>query len=214
MGLIQEDDRQYLEEEFKKVLKRKVKIHYFKEKEDKSDYTVQTQELLEELVSLSDNLSLSIKECEDKKLMESEDLNLCPAIKVKSDRRGFMNFYGVPAGHEFTSLIEAIKDMGSENLPLSDEVVEDLKKINKPVEIKVFVTHGCPYCPGAVRNAHTFSLVNKNIKGSMVDANHFREASRDYKVSSVPHIVVNDIASFTGNMPPKMFLNKIKEALA
>jgi glutaredoxin-like protein len=213
VSLISEQDREYLKTEFSKNLKREVQVLYFADQENESDYAMQTKELLEELVSLNDNLSLVIKNCGDEKSMKSENLTLCPSIKVKSERNGFMNFYGVPAGYEFTSFIEAINDMGGDNLSLSEDIIEDLKQIDQPVDIKVFITHGCPYCPGAVRNAHTFSLVNDNIKSSMVDANYFDEISRKNQVSSVPHIVINDKVSFTGNMPPRKFLDKIKEAL-
>ena len=170
-------------------------------------------ELLEELVSLNENLSLVNVNCENKDRMKDEGLTLCPSIKIKSDRTGFINFYGVPAGHEFISLVEALKDMGSDNLSLPEDVKEQLKKIEKPVDIKVFITHGCPYCLGAVRTAHQFSLVNENIKGSMVDANYFQELSVKYGVSSVPHIIVNDKTGFVGNIPPQLFLDKILEAL-
>lgn len=213
MSLLNEEDKKYLQEEFNKNLKRKVNILYFRDERNGSDYSRQTKELLEELVSLNDNLSLITESCDDKKKMDSEDLNLCPSIKIKSDRSGFVNFYGVPAGHEFISLVEGIKDMGSDNLSLPEDVIESLKDIKEPAEIKVFVTHGCPYCPGAVRNVHQFSLVNEKIKGSMVDANFFGELSMKLGVSSVPHIIINDENSFVGNMAPNVFLDKIKEAL-
>jgi glutaredoxin-like protein len=213
VSLISEQDREYLKTEFSKNLKREVQLLYFADQENESDYAMQTRELLEELVSLNDNLSLAIKNCDDKESMRSENLTLCPSIKVKSKRSGFMNFHGTPAGYEFTSFIEAINDMGGDNLPLSDDITADLKQINQPVDIKVFITHGCPYCPGAVRNAHVFSLVNDNIKSSMIDANYFDEVSRKNHVSSVPHIVINGQVSFTGNMPPRKFLDKIMEAL-
>lgn len=213
MGLVSEGDREYLREEFEKALKRKVKILYFQGQEKASHYSLQAKELLEELVSLNDNLSLVIESCNDTEKMKSEELTLCPSIKIKSDRSGFINFYGIPAGHEFLSLVEAIKDMGSDNLSIPEDVIKRLREIKEPIDIKVFITHGCPYCPGAVRKAHQFSLVNENIKGSMVDANHFRELSIKYGVSSVPHIIVNDKNGFAGNAPPNVFLDKVKEAL-
>ena len=213
MGLLSEEDKKYLKEEFEKTLKREVEILFFGEQEKKSQYSMQTKELLEEVVALNDNLSLTLKNCNDTHEMESEGLSLCPSIKIKSERSGFINFYVIPGGHEFTSFVEAINDMGSDNLSLPDDAIEALKKINEPVDIKVFITHGCPYCPGAVRNAHQFSLVNEKIKGSMVDANHFGKLSMKHGVSSVPHIIVNDKFGFVGNMPSNLFLNKIKEAL-
>ncbi len=213
MGLISEEDRKYLEEEFKSNINREVELLYFRKEGDESEYSKQAKELLEELASLNDNLSLVVESCDNTERMKSEELSLCPSIKIKSERSGFVNFYGIPAGHEFISLVEGIKDMGSDNLSLPDDVVKSLKEIKEPIDIKVFITHGCPYCPGAVRNAHQFSLANDKIKGSMVDASYFRELSMKHGVSSVPHIIVNDKTGFVGNMPPNVFLDKMKEAL-
>jgi len=213
MSLIREEDRRYLKEEFDKNLKREVSLLYLKREKDESEYSRQTMKLLEELASINDNLSLSVENCDNSDRMKEEGLTLCPSIKVKSDRKGFVNFYGIPAGHEFISLIEGIKDMGSDNLSLPEDVIKGLQEIKEPVDLKVFVTHSCPYCPGAVRTAHQFSLVNENIKGSMVDAAFFRELSMEHGVSSVPHIIVNGKKSFVGNMPPRLFLDKVKEAI-
>ncbi len=213
MGLLSEEDRKYLKEEFNNNINREVKLLYFRNDKNGSEYSKQTKELLEELTSLNDNLSLIVESCDNTEKIKSEELTLCPSIKIKSDRSGFLNFYGVPAGHEFISLVEAIKDMGSDNLSLPEDVIKSLKEIKEPLDIKVFITHGCPYCPGAVRNAHQFSLVNDKIKSSMVDANYFGELSRKHGISSVPHIIVNDKKGFVGNLPPDLFLDKIKEAL-
>jgi glutaredoxin-like protein len=213
MGLISEEDREYLKKEFENNINREVKLLYFRKEGDESEYSKQAEELLEELASLNDNLSLVVESCDNTDKMKSEELTLCPSIKIKSKRSGFVNFYGIPAGHEFVSLVEGIKDMGSDNLSLPDDVVKSLKEIKEPIDIKVFITHGCPYCPGAVRNAHQFSLANDKIKGSMVDANYFRELSMKHGVSSVPHIIINDKIGFVGNMPPNVFLNKVQEAL-
>jgi len=213
MSLISEEDSKYLKEEFNNNLKRKVILLYFQKEKDETEYSKQTMELLEELASLNENLSLTVEICDNSDRMKKEELTLCPSIKIKSDRTGFVNFYGVPAGHEFISLIEGIKDMGSDNLALPEDVINGLKEIEKPIDIKVFITHGCPYCTGAVRTAHQFSLVNENIKSSMVDANYFRELSMKHGVSSVPHIIINDQTGFVGNIPPEAFLNKVNEAL-
>jgi glutaredoxin-like protein len=213
MGLLSEEDKKYLREEFDNNIVREVKILHFGQDNNGSEYSQQTKELLEELASLNKNLSLELESCDNKEKLESEGLSLCPSIKIKSERSGFINFYGVPAGHEFISLVEAIKDMGSDNLSLPEDVVKSLKEIKDPVDIKVFITHGCPYCPGAVRNAHQFSLVNDKIKSSMVDANHFIELSKKHGVSSVPHIVINENNGFVGNIPPALFLDKVKESI-
>jgi len=213
MGFLREEDKEYLREEFEKKLKRKVELLHFTDKNNQSEYSRDTRALLEELVELNEYLTLTVKDCSDKEELESEGLELCPSTKIKSERRGFMNFYGAPAGYEFQSLVEDIIDMGSDNLPLPPDIVKELSKISKPIDIKIFITATCPYCTKAVRTAHLFSLVNDNIKASMVDSHGFPELAMKHNVSSVPHIVVNDNVSFVGALPEKEFLAKIIEVI-
>ena len=213
MELIREEDKKYLREEFSKGLIRDVELLYFADKNDQSDYNLAMKTLLLELVELNEYLTLTVKDCSDKEEREAEGLELCPAIKVKSVRKGFVNFYGMPAGYEFSSLVEDIIDMGSDKLVLPDDVIEEISEIDYPIDLKVFITAACPYCPRAVRTAHLFSMANENIRGSMVDANGFPDLSMKFMVSSVPHIVVNDRGSFVGALPPKEFLTKVKEGI-
>lgn len=213
MSLIGEEDKKYLREEFSKGLIRNVELLYFADKNDQSDYNLAMKTLLLELVELNEYLTLTVKDCSDKEELETEGLELCPAIKVKSVRKGFVNFYGMPAGYEFSSLVEDIIDMGSDKLVLPDDVIEEISEIDYPIDLKVFITAACPYCPKAVRTAHLFSMVNENIRGSMVDANGFPDLSMKFMVTSVPHIMVNDRSSFVGALPPREFLAKVKEGI-
>jgi glutaredoxin-like protein len=214
MGFLNEEEKEYLRKGFRSKLKRKVELLHFTYKDDNSAYLRETRALLEELSELNDLLTLTVKDCySNKGDLVAEGLELCPSIKIKSDRGGFMNFYGAPAGYEFGNLVEDIIDMGSDNLPLSPDIVDELSKIDKPVDIKVFITASCPYCGKAVRTAHLFSLVNGNIRASMVDAHVFPSLAMKYNISSVPHIIINDKISFVGALPEDKFLAKIKKAI-
>ncbi len=213
MGFLREEDKEYLREEFEKKLKRKVELLHFTDKNNQSEYSRDTKALLEELVELNEYLTLTVKDCSNIEEFKAEGLELCPSTKITSERRGFMNFYGAPAGYEFQILVEDIIDIGSDNLPLPPDIVKELSKISKPIDIKIFITATCPYCTKAVRTAHLFSLVNDNINASMVDSHGFPELAMKHNVSSVPHIVVNDNVSFVGALPEKEFLAKIIEVI-
>jgi len=94
---------------------------------------------------------------------------------------------------------------------LPESITERLSKVNKPVNIKVFVTLGCPHCPGAVEKAHYLALLNDNITADMIEAQTFYDLSEEYNVSSVPKIVINDIYEFVGNQPLEVFLEEIEK---
>ena len=96
---------------------------------------------------------------------------------------------------------------------MHDDVVEIIKKVDKPVNIMVFVTPTCPYCPLAVRTAHKFAIENENITASMIEATEFPELSNRYSVFAVPKVVINDKVSFEGAIPEEAFAKKVIEAI-
>jgi alkyl hydroperoxide reductase subunit AhpF len=75
---------------------------------------------------------------------------------------------------------------------------------------KVFVTLGCPHCPGAVLKAHKLAMENPNITAEMIEANTFEDLSRKFQVSGVPKIVFNDGADLLGDQPLDAFLQTIE----
>lgn len=102
-------------------------------------------------------------------------------------------------------------EMGGAEIPYPASIVERIKKIDKPVNIKVFVTLSCPHCPEAVTNAHRLAMLNKNVTGEMIEAQTFYELSQQYNVSGVPKIVINDKYELIGNQPVEQFLKVIED---
>ena len=90
--------------------------------------------------------------------------------------------------------------------------MELLAKVDKPITIKVYVTPTCQYCPRAVGTAHKFALLNKNIKGEMIESLEFDKEASDAGVSAVPHIVINDDVTFVGAYPDDQFAQYVIEA--
>jgi len=138
-----------------------------------------------------------------------------PAIKIvnnSSDKRN-IRYFGIPAGYEFGALIDDIIDISRGKVRLSPLTIDRIRSIDVRVNIRVFVTPTCPYCPKAVRLAHMFAMVNDMIIGDMIEALEFPELARNYSVMSVPHIVVNDGYAFVGAFPEHVFLEHIVKAL-
>ncbi|HCZ06763.1 MAG: hypothetical protein PWP37_1303 [Thermotogota bacterium] len=195
-----------------------VKILFFSsDDESVCEYCSTIDQLLSELTELSDKLHVEkINVDEDPDAMERYDVEMVPALVLipKDGKDRGVRFYGVPAGHEFSTFLQDILIFSKQAKPqLSEESVEKLSKIDKPVDIKVFVTTTCPYCPRAVLTAHQIALVNDNIKASMVEANEFMDLSARFGVSSVPHTVINEKHMFVGAYPEKEFVNEVLKAL-
>ena len=121
-----------------------------------------------------------------------------------------VKFNGIPAGHEINSFISALIEMSGAESEVPAELLERIQKIDKPVNIKVFVTLSCPHCPGAVQKAHKLAMLNKNVTGEMVEAQTFYELSEKFNVTGVPKIIINDSLELVGNQPIERFLDQIE----
>ncbi len=146
---------------------------------------------------------------------ESEKLKIdkIPATAVLGDKDYGIRFFGIPAGYEFNSFINAIKMVSLKDSGLREDIKQKVKTINKPVNIKVFVTLTCPYCSMAVEVAHKFAFENDNIISEMIDASEFPHLANRYGVYTVPKVVINEKISFEGAVPEDLFLNYILEAI-
>ncbi|HPC25705.1 MAG TPA: thioredoxin family protein, partial [Fervidobacterium sp.] len=123
-----------------------------------------------------------------------------------------VRFYGVPSGHEFGTLIQDIVLFGKNAKPqLSQETIEQLSKLDKPVKISVFVTPTCPYCPKAALTAHNMALASDKVTAEVVEAGEFFDLSDQFGVSSVPHIAINRNPDkfFIGAYPEPQFLQQV-----
>ncbi len=210
------DDK--IKEEIKKqlsVLTKKVKIINFTQ-ELECQFCRETRQLLTELTDISDKLEIEVYNfLNDKEMTEKYGVDKIPAtVLLDEDGNDYgIKYYGIPSGYEFSSLLEDIIMLSTGNTNLPANVEEEVKKIDRPVHMQVFVTPTCPYCPRAVLTAHKFAYLNSQIKSDMVEATEFPHLSNKYNVRGVPRTVINETEFIEGAVPETMFLDKIKESL-
>lgn len=170
-----------------------------------------TQSLLTEVAELSEKLEVQVFDLNSEEAKQY-DITLAPSfvlLNAKGEYQG-VKFNGIPAGHEINSFISALVEMSGAESEIPAEILERIQKIDKPVNIKVFVTLSCPHCPGAVQKAHKIAMLNKNVVGEMVEAQTFFELSNKFNVSGVPKIIINDSLEMVGNQPIERFLEQIE----
>ena len=214
MALLSNEDREYLKGLFT-GMKRDVNIMLFTtEEKNFCSFCNDIKEILEELKSLSDKIKTHEYSFEkDKSIADEYSVKRGPALVLKADKDLGIKYYGIPAGYEFSSLVEDIVDIGNDTIPVDESLVEKVKSIDVPVHLQVFVTHTCPYCPPAVRTAHKFAMLNENIKADMIDSNTFYEYANSYGVQGVPRVVINEKHHFEGALPEEEYLKQILNAI-
>ncbi len=212
MALLKNKDKEVVKKEFAKLKDNVTLIVFTQELE--CEYCKETRELVEELAGLSDKIKYEIYNFAiDKEKVSEYGIDKIPAIVVKGARDYGIRFYGIPAGYEFTTLIEDIIDVSNGESGLLNQTKEKIKTVDKPVHIQVFVTPTCPYCPSVVRTAHKMAIENPLIRADMIEVIEFPHLAHKYGVMGVPKVVINDKISFEGALPEPHFLQHVLLAI-
>ena len=174
----------------------------------------ETRGLIEEVAALSAKISVEIRDfVKDSEVAETYGIDKIPAVAVVREGDAPADYgvrlYGIPSGYEFGTLIEDIRMVSSGDPALSDATLAELAKLTSPVNIQVFVTPTCPYCPRAVLLAHRLAMASELVTASMVEATEFPQLSNRYQVYGVPRTVINDVIHVEGAVPESMLITKL-----
>jgi len=139
MALIGEEDAQEIRERLKEMVNPVKLVHFTQELN--LEYGREAKQLLEELAALSDKLSVEVYNfLLDKEKVAEYKVDKVPATIVRNGKDYGIRFYGLPAGYEFSTLLDAIIDVSKGDSGLGPESKENLGKVTQPVHLEVFVT--------------------------------------------------------------------------
>ena len=139
MAFIQESDKAVIKEMLSDM-RSEVTLRYFTQ-EIECEFCRETHELLQELSALDDKIKLEVFDfTKNADEAGKYKINKIPATVVTNSRDFGIRFYGIPAGYEFPSLLEAIVMISQGESNLSQESKNLLKELKSPVHLQVFVT--------------------------------------------------------------------------
>jgi len=212
MALLGDEDRRFLTDHLAHSLDKPVRLLFFTQA-IACQFCKETGQILEEVASLADKITLETYDfVADKPVAEEFGIDKIPATVVMSDVDHGIRFYGIPSGYEFTSLIEAIVSVSTGETGLSAESLEVLGRLTEPVHLQVFVTPTCPYCPSAVRMAHSAALASDQVRADMVESIEFPHLAGKYSVYGVPRTILNETVHLEGAVPEPLFMAKVQQA--
>ena len=137
--IISEDDGKKIKSKLDKLSK-PVKIIFFTQ-EIECQLCKSTHQMMDELAAISDKLSLEVYNFViNKDIAEAYGIDKIPATVIEGEKDYGIRFYGIPAGYEFTTLIETIIMVSKGDSGLNENIRTKVKIINKPVHSQVLIT--------------------------------------------------------------------------
>lgn len=148
--------------------------------------TVNNNKDSEELRSLIHDFATSSSRF---KVEELQGENLLLEILRNNEHTG-INFRAVPTGHEFSSLILAIYNADGKGKNLPDEIViQKIKRLNKPISLKSYISLTCTNCPEVVQSLNLITVLSgQGVQHTTIDGSLCREEVDTLGISAVPTV--------------------------
>ncbi len=120
-----------------------------------------------------------------------------------------LRFAGIPMGHEFTSLVLALLQVGGHPSKASAEVIEQIQALEGEFNFETYFSLSCQNCPDVVQALNLMAVLNPNVRHVAIDGALFQEEVESRKIMAVPSIYLNGEVFGQGRMGLEEIIGKI-----
>ena len=157
--------------------------------------------LLQDIAELSTKITL-IEKADDNKRSPSFSIN-------RPDGSVDLRFAGIPMGHEFTSLVLALLQVGGYPPKVEPDVIEQIRNLEGKYEFETYISLSCQNCPEVVQALNLMAVLNPNISHVMIDGSIYQDEVNERHIMAVPSIFMNGQEFGQGRMNIKEILAKV-----
>ena len=118
-------------------------------------------------------------------------------------------FAGLPMGHEFTSLILALLQIGGYPPKVEEAVLQQIRALDGDFEFEIYVSLTCHSCPDVVQALNLMAVQNPRIKTTMIDGALFQDEVKARQIMAVPTVFLNGTEFSQGRISLEEILAKI-----
>lgn len=168
---------------------------------DDSAKAVEMRGLLNDIVSLSTKVSLR----------DDGNATLRPSFAIGlAGENPRIHFAGLPMGHEFTSLVLALLQVGGHPPKVDPEVIEQIKNLDVGnVQFETFISLSCHNCPDVVQALNLLAVLHPQISSVMIDGGMFQDVVQARQIMAVPAVFMNGVEFGQGRMSLEEILAKL-----
>ena len=171
---------------------------------DHSEKSQEMREMLQEIASLSTRISY----------IERNDDERKPSFALnRADSDIGIRFAGMPMGHEFTSLVLALLQVGGHPSKAGSEIIEQIGQLQGEYEFETYISLSCQNCPDVVQALNLMSVINPNIRHTTIDGALFQNEVEAHQIMAVPTIFLNGQNFGQGRMAIEEILAKLDTSI-
>jgi alkyl hydroperoxide reductase subunit F len=130
------------------------------------------------------------------------------SINRPSENHG-PRFAGLPMGHEFTSLILALLQVGGYPPKVDPEILTQIRELDGDFDFEIYISLSCHNCPDVVQALNLMAIQNPRIRTTMIEGGTFQKEVKERQVMAVPTVFLNGTEFGQGRMSLEEILAKI-----
>ncbi len=170
---------------------------------DGGDKSAELRELLEEVGALSEQITVDL----------TGQASRCPSFDIVRDGTDVhVCFAGIPMGHEFTSFVLALLQVGGHPSTASEQVLQQVRDLTGEFRFETYFSLSCQNCPDVVQALNLMAIVNPRVSHVAIDGALFQDEVERRQVLAVPTVYLNGEVFGSGRMSLEEIVNKIDTA--
>ena len=163
---------------------------------DESSASADMMALLEDVAALSEKVSLVRRPAG-----EAQAGARVPAFRI--ERTGTevgVDFAAIPTGHEFTSLVLALLQVGGYPPRIEAETAERIRDLPGEYRFETYMSLSCQSCPDVVQALNAMSVLNPRITHVAIDGALYQSEVERLGILAVPSVYLNGAPFGQGRM--------------
>ncbi|MCC5951979.1 MAG: alkyl hydroperoxide reductase subunit F [Acidimicrobiia bacterium] len=172
---------------------------------DDSPKSSELAELLDEIAALSEHISV----------VRTDDDERRPSFAIR--QRGTeveVRFAGIPMGHEFTSLVLALLQVGGHPPNIDEATTEQATMLEGEFHFETYMSLSCQNCPDVVQALNALAVLNPHVSHVAIDGALFQDEVDDRQVMAVPTVYLNGELFDSGRMSLEQILQRLDTGAA
>lgn len=172
---------------------------------DDSESAREMEGLLKDIAALTDKITLKLDGTDARK--PSFALN-----RIGSDMS--LRFAAIPMGHEFTSLVLALLQVGGHPPKVEQDVIDQIKGLEGDYNFEVYMSLSCHNCPDVVQALNLMAVLNPRVKVTTIDGALFQKEVEERQIMAVPAVFLNGQMWASGRMTIEEIVGKLDQGAA
>jgi alkyl hydroperoxide reductase subunit F len=167
---------------------------------DHGEKSAEMRELLTDIVELSNLITL----------VERDDAERTPSFSLNRPGGSIgLRFAAIPMGHEFTSLVLALLQVGGHPPKLEQDMIDQIKNLEGDFHFESYMSLTCQNCPEVVQALNLMAVLNPRVRHVCIDGALFQDEVEQRKIMAVPTIYLNGQVFGQGRMGVEEIISKL-----